>query len=114
MSEPKNNSMLYEPYAGFMSNLTDKLADVDTDLPIHKQHIAGLLGRITSGKYTYLKLLDGTNVEYIKVSNYDGALVVERGLELTEPKTFPVGTCIMWELTPTAIRDIICQMECCG
>lgn len=114
MSEPKNSSMLYEPYAGFMSNLTDKLADVDTDLPIHKQHIAGLLGRITSGKYTYLKLLDGTNVEYIKVSNLSGALVVERGLELTEPKTFPVGTCIKWELTPTAIRDIICQMECCG
>lgn len=114
MSEPKTNSMLYEPYAGFISNLTDKLVDVDTDLPIHEQHLAMLRQRISNGKYTYLKLLDGTNVEYIKVSNYDGALVVERGLELTEPKTFPVGTCIMWELTPTAIRDIICQMECCG
>lgn len=103
----------YEQFAGFISNLVEKYADVDTDLPIHEQHIAALRNRITDGKYTHLKLFDGTNIEYIKVSNTGGALVVERGIELTTPKTFPVGSCVKWELTPTAVRDIICQMECC-
>lgn len=105
--------MTYEQYVGFISNLTDKLADVDTDLPIHEQHLALLRNRITDGKYTFLKILDGTNVEYIKVSNTGGALSVERGLELTTPTTFPVGSCVKWELTPTAVIDIVCQMACC-
>lgn len=105
--------MIYEQFAGFMTNLTDKLADVDTDLPIHEQHIAQLKLRITDGKYTYLKIQDGTNTEYIKVTNVGGSLTVERGLELTSPASFPVGSCVKWELTPSAIRDIICQMPCC-
>lgn len=105
--------MNYEQYAGFISNLVDKLADVDTDLPIHEQHLAMLRSRITDGKYTFLKILDGTNVEYVKLSNTGGALALERGLELTKPTTFPVGSCVKWELTPTAVRDIVCQMPCC-
>lgn len=105
--------MIYEQYAGFISSLTDKLADVDTDLPIHDQHLALLKNRITDGKYTFLKVLDGTHTEYVKVANREGALFLTRGLELTSPHTFPVGSCVKWELTPTAVRDIICQMECC-
>lgn len=107
--------MTYEQYAGFITNLTDKLADVDTDLPIHEQHLSLLKARLTieGGGYTYLKILDGTNVEYVKVI-YDGStLHMERGLEKTSPTTFPVGSCVKWELTPTAVRDIICQMPCC-
>lgn len=105
--------MTYEHYAGFISNLTEKLADVDRDLPIHEEHLGLLKSRLTDNKYTFLKILDGTHIEYIKVSNHQGSLSVERGLELTEPRTFPVGSCVMWKLTPTAVRDIICQMECC-
>lgn len=105
--------MTYEQYAGFVSNLTDKLADVDTDLPIHEQHLGLLRSRITSGKYTFLKILDGTKTEYVKLINNGGRLYIERGFELTTPTTFPVGSCVKWELTPTAVRDIVCQMPCC-
>ena len=42
--------MKYEHYAGFITNLTDKFADVDSDLPIHEQHLAQLKNRITDGK----------------------------------------------------------------
>ena len=55
--------MTYEHYAGFISNLTDKLADIDTDLPIHEQHLALLRSRLDGNKYTFLKILDGTKVE---------------------------------------------------
>lgn len=103
----------YEHYAGFMSNLTDKLSDIDTDLPIHSQHLALLTQRLDGNKYTYLKLTDGTKIEYIKVSNRSGRIYIERGKELTQASTFPVGTCVKWELTPSAVRDIICQMPCC-
>lgn len=106
-------SQKYEHYAGFISNLVDKFADVDTDLPIHDQHLGLLKNRITDGKYTFLKIIDGTHIEYIKVANRGGSLFVKRGLETTTPRTFPVGSCVKWELTPTAVRDIICQMECC-
>lgn len=105
--------MNYEHYAGFSSNLVDKLADIDTDLPIHEQHLALLKHRLSGEKYTFLKVYDGTKVEYIKVVNSDGRLYLERGMELTTPSTFPVGSCVKWELTPTAVRDIVCQMPCC-
>lgn len=106
-------SNTYEQYAGFISNLTDKLADIDTDLPIHEQHLALLRSRLNGGKYTFLKILDGTHIEYVKVINQNGNLYLERGKELTTPTTFPVGSCVKWELTPTAVRDIVCQMPCC-
>lgn len=105
--------MIYEQYAGFISNLIAKLGDNDKDLPIYEEHIALLKNRLANDKYTYLKILDGTNIEYIKVSNVNGSLVIERGYELTSPKTFPVGSCVKWEITPTAVRDIVCQMSCC-
>lgn len=105
--------MKYVHLAGFISNLTEKLTDNDRDLPIHEQHLAFIRQRVQPGQYTYLKLLDGTVVEYIMVSNTGGAISIDRGKELTTPATFPVGTCVKWELTPEAVRDIICQMECC-
>lgn len=103
----------YVQVAGFRSQLVDKLADVDTDLPIFEQHLTQLRNRLSAnGDYTFLKVLDGTNIEYIRVENNDG-LLVTRGLEQTNPTTFPVGSCVSWELTPTAVRDIVCQMPCC-
>lgn len=104
----------YVQFAGFMSNLVDKLADIDTDLPIHEQHLSLLRSRLEeNGDYTFLKVLDGTNIEYVRLTNNDGKLSLTRGAELTHPTTFPVGACVKWELTPTAVRDIICQMPCC-
>lgn len=105
--------MMYEHYAGFISNLTDKLVDIDTDLPIHEQHLAALKVRLNGDKYTFLRIFDGTKTEYVKVINQDGNLYLERGMERTNPTTFPVGSCVKWEITPTAVRDIICQMPCC-
>lgn len=105
--------MKYKQFAGFISNLNDKYADVDTDLPLPEQHIAALKNRLGSDGYTFLKLYDGTQVEYIEVRSQGGALFVRRGVELTQSRTFPVGSCVKWELTPTAVRDIVCQMECC-
>lgn len=105
--------MSYIGIAGFISNLVEKYQDTNRGLPIAEEHKGLLLSRLGYGGYTYLEIMDGTQIEYIKVSNISGELVADRGLETTEPKTFPIGSCVKWVLTPMAVRDIICQMECC-
>ena len=104
----------YKGFEGFNSDLTDKLDKSDTDLPIHEQHLSTLRGRLADdGDYTFLVLNDGTQFEVVRVANHGGFLKLTRGLEETAPASFPVGTCVRWELTPAAVRDIVCQMECC-
>lgn len=113
MKDCEENTMIYAHMAGFMSTLTDKLADIDTDLPVPAEHLALLRQRIPDGGYTVLRLFDGTQIEYVKVINNGGALRLERGQELTPAAAFPNGACVRWELTPAVIRDIVCQMPCC-
>lgn len=104
---------MYEQFAGFKSELTATYADVDTDLPIHEQHLAALAKRLGKDKHTYLKLSDGTNIEFIQVLGTKDGITVKRGQEHTEAVTFPRGTCVSWELTQAAVREIVCQMDCC-
>lgn len=104
----------YNHLAGFITNLTDKLADVDTDLPIPEQHIAFIKSRLADGEHTHLRIFDGTQIEYVKLTNTGGNLRLTRGVELSLPRTFPVGSCVKWELVPDDIFNIICQMPCCG
>lgn len=103
----------YTQLAGFISNLVAKLGDNDADLPVHEPHIALLRQRLGADGYTYLRITDGTVIEYVKLSAVNDALRLERGLEDTTPHTFPVGSCVAWEITPSAVRDIVCQMPCC-
>ena len=103
----------YVPFVGFISNLIDKLDALDTDLPIHEQHIAILKSRLGNTGYTFLYIKDGYNTEVVKVSNIAGDLMISRGLETTTAATMPKGSVVYWELTPTAVADIVCQMPCC-
>lgn len=103
----------YKQSVDFISNLTDKFEATDTDLPIFDEHLAKLQNVLGSAGYTYLQIKDGTNIEIIKVQETNGNLSVTRGLEQTTPTTFPKGSCVMWVLTSSAVRDIVCQMDCC-
>jgi hypothetical protein len=104
----------YIQFAGFNSNTTDKLLDTDLDLPVYEQHLALLRKRLAAdGDYTYLVLFDGTQTEVVQLTNHGGSLKLTRALEDTPAQSFPTGTCVRWEITPAAVRDIVCQMECC-
>lgn len=106
--------MRYVQFAGFNSNTTDKLLDTDLDLPVYEQHLSLLRQRINAdGDYTYLVLNDGTQTEVVQLTNHGGFLKLTRALENTTASSFPTGTCVRWEITPAAVRDIVCQMECC-
>lgn len=103
----------YKQSVDFISNLTDKFEATDTDLPIFEEHLAKLRNVLGTAGYTFLQIKDGTNIEIIKVKETNGNLSVTRGLEQTTPTTFPKGSCVMWVLTSSAVRDIVCQMDCC-
>lgn len=103
----------YVGIVGFKSTLVAKLADIDADLPVFEEHLSALRARLGATGYTYLEVKDGYNTEIIKVMSVCGNIEIERGLESTDPHTFPKGSYIGWAMTPSAIRDIVCQMECC-
>ena len=103
----------YKQIVDFISNFTDKYEDTATDLPIFEEHLSKLRSVLGASGYTYLQIKDGTNVEIVKVQSNNGNLSVVRGLEQTTPTTFPKGSCIMWAMTSSAVRDIVCQMNCC-
>lgn len=106
-------AMPYTAAVSFSVNLTGKLADIDTDLPIADDKLAELLTAIPAGSFSYMRLCDGFGIEIVKVSNIHGNIRLERGQELTAARTFPSGSVIEHVMTPEAIRNIVCQMECC-
>lgn len=103
----------YVSFVGFVSSIVYPLGDTETDLPIHEQHLAALKARLGPSGYTYLYIKDGYNTEIVKVSNISGDLFITRGLEQTNKYVFPKGSIVYWELTTTAVADIVCQMPCC-
>ncbi len=105
--------MPYAANVAFSVNTVVKLADIDTDIPIADDKIAVLLTSIPAGSHTYLHIYDGTNTEIVKANNVYGKITLERGQELTQAHTFPIGAVIEHVITPSAIREIVCQMECC-
>lgn len=110
----EDNTMKYKALTGLITNLTDKFADIDTDLPIPDDKIALILHKLGEGNYSFLKVIDRTKIEYIYVANKDGKLFTQRGAEASEAQSFPQGSCVKWELTPSAVEAIVCQMECCS
>lgn len=113
METCEENNMPYASAIAFSVNTTDKLSDIDTDLPIADDKLAILLTNVPEGSHTYLSVCDGFNTEVIKANNVYGKISIERGQELTEAHSFPTGSVIEHIMTPSAIREIVCQMDCC-
>ena len=103
----------YVQIVDFISNLVEKYERDDRDLPVFEEHLATLRNKLGTNGYTYLQVRDGTNIEIVKVSASNGTLLVTRGQENTTATAFPKGSCVEWKLTTSAVRDIVCQMDCC-
>lgn len=113
LQDCEKNTMPYSAAVAFSVNTTAKLDAIDTDLPIADDKLALLLLALPEGHHTFLSVCDNFSTEIIKATNSYGRIVIERGQELTEAHTFPLGSVVEHVLTPSAIRDIVCQMECC-
>lgn len=100
--------MNYTFLNGFSASLSEKLNATDGLLPItNARELAEKLGE----KHSYLVINDGTGAEIVKVSAFGNEVKIERGKDGTTAKTFPAGSCVKWEFTESAFKDIGCPTE---
>lgn len=93
---------------GFTAKLTAPLKASDGMIQISKKN--ELFPKLANG-YSYLTLSDGVETEIVKIEQFGDELKITRGQEGTEPKTFPVGTCVKWEVTKSSVLSITQEVE---
>lgn len=97
----------------FRTTLNNKFLATDTVLPLTATDAAWLVSLIPDGDYTFLTLREPTGVEIVKVDNMCATLVVTRAQDGTTARTFPKSSCVSCEITPTVVKDIVCNYDCC-
>lgn len=84
------------------------------DLVIGVNSAPELLNRLKNdGDWTTLLVKDNTGFEVIKVRNFQGNLAIERGLDGTTSRKFPIGSCVFAEMSETLVKAIVCETSCC-
>lgn len=104
---------MYVNLAGFITRLTENISYDTRYLPIPQKDYDLLLQKLNSGDYSFLELKDGKAIEYVKIINICGKIVVNRGAELTKANYFHCGSTVSFQLTMQGVKDTVCQMEDC-
>lgn len=104
---------MYVNLGGFVTRLNANLAVDDRHLPIPAEAAAFIRQHLKDSDHTFLELRDGKAIEFVKITNVCGKLVIDRGVEQTKATAFRCGTGISFQLTMQAIKDTICQLEGC-
>lgn len=99
---------MYKFLNGFNASLNQKLNATDGLLPItNARELAERLG----DKHSYLVINDGTGAEIVKATAFGNEVKIERGKDGTIAKAFPAGSCVKWEFTEAAFKDLGCSTE---
>lgn len=100
----------------FSAFTTDRLEANDRYLPLSDSAKADLLAALPNPEdYMYLTLKGDVHLETVRVRNDSGTLIIDRGLEGTEPVLHHAFTCVS-AISPTVvatIKDLICNYQCC-
>lgn len=97
---------------GFSGNLTSILEADDTSIPLST--LSQLKERLSQdGDFTTLLIQDTVGYEVVKVLNFRGELVLERGLSGTTPKRFPTGSCVSFVPSDELFKSFACEADCC-
>lgn len=97
----------------FAASLNARLDKGDRQLPLSSSDESKLMAAVPDEGYTYLVLRDPTGAEIIKVENTCNTLLVTRGEDGTDPRNFPRGSCVRFEMVPAVVKDLICTYDCC-
>lgn len=104
--------MAVKTIPGYFSKLTHILEPTDRSLPVDNPQT--LINRLSeNGDWTTLIIQDTVGYEVVKVMNYQGNLVLDRGLSGTTPKRFPVGSCISFSPSDELFKTLACEADCC-
>lgn len=106
--------MVAKTMSGFATSLADVLEAEDKVLPIMVKDTKELLTRLNKdGDWTTVLVQDTIGYEVIKVLNFRGEIVLERGLSGTKPKKFPYGSCVVFTPSDELISVMACEVDCC-
>ena len=106
-----------ELLTGFRGYIYSRLDKEDGTLELDRKSQSRLLNLLSEeGSYGHLVVTDDRCYEIIKVSRACDTILVERGLDGTDPSNFPCGALVAGELVPSDIRYMICNEDCvdCG
>lgn len=104
---------MYKDLAGVFTRLTGNITHKTQYLPVPPEDHAFLLEHLADGDYSFLELRDGNAVEYVKVINICGKIVIERGAIGTKALAFRCGSGVSFQLTMQGVQATVCQMEDC-
>jgi hypothetical protein len=104
--------MILKPFTAI---LTKRLEAADYTLPLTDGDTTRLLNQLGVGETSLLVLRDDIYTEEIEVENTCGVLVIKaRGMGNTEPRKFPQGSAVCFEVTVSVVEYLICNFDCCS
>lgn len=104
--------MAVKTIPGYFSKLTHILEPTDRSLPVENSQT--LINRLAeNGDWTTLLIQDTVGYEVVKAINYQGNLVLDRGLSGTTPKRFPMGSCVSFSPSDELFKTLACETDCC-
>jgi hypothetical protein len=104
--------MLFKPFTAVLNRTLEKDSYA---LPLSEENETRLLAQLPEGEETLLVIRDGLYSEEIRVVSDSGYIrIAERGVGETEPRKFPRGSCLCFEVTLSVVREEICHYDCCA
>lgn len=101
----------------FTARLDEVMQKDDRALPLLPGALNDLKALLSDdGDYTFASIRSDAKYEAVKIMNVDGLLVVDRGIEGTEPLRHPYGSCItlVQPALIAVVKDLICSYDCCS
>lgn len=102
--------MILKPVSFVLNGVLEKN---DTYLPLSQVDMNRLLAHVPDGEETILTIQDNLYTEWVHVYNDCGTVLLERGLGGSEPRKFPRGTCVFFEMSLPLVQWLICNYDCC-
>ena len=93
--------------------LSDAMLADDTYFPLTQRDNARLLEMIPDGDEMFLTIRDNLYSEWVRAENQCGTIVVHRGVDDSQPRKFPRGSCVFFETSLPVIKWLICNYNCC-
>ena len=101
----------------FSAFTCDPIEATAVELPLAGAAKADLLNMLKDkDDYIYLTIRGDIHLETVRVRNEAGYLIMDRGLEGTQPARHHSGSCVS-SVSPTVIatiKDLICNWSCCN
>jgi hypothetical protein len=106
-------STMTTPY-GINYKFVSALTATATTLPLANGDAGSLATKIGATGHAWLTISDPIGAEVVKASVFNGQILIERGQDGSTARVFPAGSCVDARMTSAAVKDLICNYDCCA